>query len=264
MVKTNIQSPGANRQALTLPTDVASGEYTYYFGDIESSSRHYLSDLYGTDFFDIENTPNERMLWQGHKGRSAAVVDLNSSIGPIITADLMQTRDEAHWDQNDTQNDVRILDSSLRYEWYGLLSGIQRKQQIEWAGDWLPFGSPSDLDQDLTDALEDLDKAIEEALEEELPIPSQKLLDDSGHLLRRLYEVWPRRFEVYPMPDGEIAIDARNGRGSAILLLCEPAGGVLCLRHIEGVSDRQRYASIDELPDTFLRNSLTSLFQEPD
>ena len=60
-------------------------------------------------------------------------------------------------------------------------------------------------------------------------------------LLKKLYEVWPHRFEVYPNPDGEIAIDARNDRGSAVLVLCEPGGEVLCLVHTHGEQQSNRY-----------------------
>ena len=81
-----------------------------------------------------------------------------------------------------------------------------------------------ELPRDLADALADLGVAEEEAKEDGFPIPSRELLLTSEELLRRLYKVWPRRFEVYPSPDGEIAIDARNDRGLRSWSCANPEG----------------------------------------
>ena len=116
--------------------------------------------------------------------------------------------------------------------------------------------------RDLEGALADLADAQEEAEEEGFPIPSQELIDASARLLSKLYQIWPHRFEVYPMPDGEIAIDAPNRRGSSVLVLCEPSGGILCMVNNKGKHRRKRYPTADDLPDTFLKEALASLFRE--
>ena len=116
-----------------------------------------------------------------------------------------------------------------------------------------------ELPRDLADALADLADASEEAREDGLPIPEQQLLDASEQILRKLYDIWPHRFEVYPSPDGEIAIDARNDRGAAVLVLCEPGGEVLCLVHTHGEQQSNRYPSTEDLPDDFLSGALASL-----
>ena len=116
---------------------------------------------------------------------------------------------------------------------------------------------------DLADALADLAEAGEEAREDGFPVPDQELLDRSEKLLRKLYAVWPHRFEVYPNPDGEIAIDARNDRGWAVLILCEPAGEVLCLEHVNGEQRSHRHPSVDNLPDESLTKALSSLEHAP-
>ena len=118
-----------------------------------------------------------------------------------------------------------------------------------------------ELPRDLADALADLADASEEAREDGFPIPDQQLLDASEQLLRKLYDIWPHRFEVYPDQDGAIAIDARNDRGSAVLVLCEPGGEVLCLVHTHGEQQSNRYPSINALPDDFLTEALRSLFR---
>ena len=64
------------------------------------------------------------------------------------------------------------------------------------------------------------------------------------------------------MPDGEIAIDAPNRRGSSVLILCEPTGEVLCMVNNEGKHQRKRYTSPDDVLDVFLSEALASLFKE--
>ena len=54
----------------------------------------------------------------------------------------------------------------------------------------------------LEDALADLKASPDEAKEEHLPVPSDKALQSADHVLRAIYRIWPRRFEVYPMPNG--------------------------------------------------------------
>lgn len=120
----------------------------------------------------------------------------------------------------------------------------------------------SETPSDLADALADLGLAGEEANEDGFPIPTRELLVTSEGLLRKLYQVWPHRFEVYPSPDGEIVIDAPNRRDSSVLLFCEPGGEVLCLTHIKGEQLSKRYPSHDQLPDEFLTKALDSLLQE--
>lgn len=113
----------------------------------------------------------------------------------------------------------------------------------------------------LTDALNDLHAAMDEADEEGFPIPSEIALKNAEHLLREMYLISPRRFEVYPTPDGEIAIDASGGHGRSALLLCDSEGGALCLINLNGNHRRARYSTINTLPDAFVHDALTNLYQ---
>ena len=113
----------------------------------------------------------------------------------------------------------------------------------------------------LTDALHDLHAAMDEAREEGFPVPSEMALENAEHLLREMYLISPRRFEVYPTPDGEIAIDASGGHGRSILLLCDSKGGTLCLVNLNGTHRRARYSTTNTLPDGFVRDALTDLYQ---
>ena len=114
---------------------------------------------------------------------------------------------------------------------------------------------------DLRDAMRDLDEAQEEAREEEFPAPSEAALRNARRLLRAMYDIFPRRFEVYPTPDGEIAIYAPGDPGRSVLLLCDSDGGALCMTNSNGAHRRARYSDTDRLPDGFVREALDELKQ---
>lgn len=101
-------------------------------------------------------------------------------------------------------------------------------------------------------ALSDLKEAATEAEEEGYPIPSEIAFQNAERLLRAVYRILPRRYEVYPTQDAEIAIDAPNGRRGSVIILCDSDGGALCLVNVDG-EYRQRYyrtvdaAALDEL-----------------
>ncbi len=115
------------------------------------------------------------------------------------------------------------------------------------------------LDKKLSDALSDLREAVAEAFDEGFPTPSETALNNADRLLRAMYKISPRRFEVYPTPDGEVAIDAPNGRGSSVILLCESEGGAFCLANLKSGHRRSRYSSAEILPDGFLHEALADL-----
>ena len=114
-------------------------------------------------------------------------------------------------------------------------------------------------DVELTEALYDLQNASDEAREEGFPVPTNTALQNSEILLKEMYWISPRRFEVYPTPDGEIAIDAPGGHGRSVLLLCGSEGGALCLVNMSGEHRRARYSTTETLPDGFVREALTEL-----
>ncbi len=111
----------------------------------------------------------------------------------------------------------------------------------------------------LNDALRDLHNARDEAREEGFPQPSDQALQNAKRLLIEMYAISPRRFEVYPTPDSEIAIDAPDGQGRSVILLCDSEGGALCLVNMNGNHRRARYATTETLPDGFMREALADL-----
>lgn len=111
----------------------------------------------------------------------------------------------------------------------------------------------------LNDALRDLREARDEARDEELPQPSDTALGNAERLLREMYGISSRRFEVYPTPDGEIAIDAPDGQGRSVILLCDSEGGALCLVNLNGHHRRARYSTTETLPYGFVHEALAEL-----
>lgn len=119
-----------------------------------------------------------------------------------------------------------------------------------------------DMNSDLRAALRDLDAAEGEALEEGFPIPSRMARENARRLLQAMHRISGRRLEVYPTPDGEVAIDAPGGQGRSVLLLCDSEGGALCLVNMNGKHRRARYADSNGLPDGFVREALAELKQQ--
>ena len=110
----------------------------------------------------------------------------------------------------------------------------------------------------LADALADLRDAREEADEEEFSAPSDLVLENAERLLRAMHEILPCHYEVYPMPDGEIAIDAPTSPRTAVIAMCEPDGNALYFVHTEQDKCYRRFP-IAELPNDFLRQGLLKL-----
>lgn len=112
---------------------------------------------------------------------------------------------------------------------------------------------------DLCDALHDLREARTEAREEGFPVPSRSVVENGRRLLHCMYGALARRFEVYPTPDGEIAIDVPCGSDRSILLLCDSDGGALYFVHIDGVQICAQYSDASSIPDEFLPVALSAM-----
>ena len=114
-------------------------------------------------------------------------------------------------------------------------------------------------DTRLEESLQDLHEARDEAREEGFLEPSDMAIATAERLLKAMYEIYPQRFEVYPTPDAEIAIDVPGRYGESVLLLCESSGGALCMVDVNGEHRRARYESTRTLPDGFVTEALREL-----
>lgn len=166
-----------------------------------------------------------------------------------------------------TSPDVQILESVSGVDMWRPWQLLQPAYSslVLWSERVQPFVTSAEpaLAADLGAALCDLDGAAEEAEEEGFPQPSELALKNARRLLRDLYRLRPSRLEVYPTPDGEIALVAPAGRGRSVLVLCDSDGGVLCSVNLNGLHRRARYSTATMLPDGFVREALNDL-DEPD
>lgn len=115
------------------------------------------------------------------------------------------------------------------------------------------------LRRDLEEALKDLRETSSEAADEGYPQPTQLALAGAERVLRRMHALRRSRLEVYPTPDGEVAVVAPGGPRRSVMVLCESNGGALCMVNMDGKHRRARYSTADILPDGFLRDALNEL-----
>ena len=119
------------------------------------------------------------------------------------------------------------------------------------------------MPEDLKEALQELDEVAADAEEDGLAVPSKMAFANAERLLRAMYRNFPRRFVVYPVSGGRIAIDARGLNNRAAVVTCDSDGGALCMVTIDGEYRRARYSTTRELPDGFIREALTALNTKP-
>ncbi len=113
---------------------------------------------------------------------------------------------------------------------------------------------------DLADALRKLGRVRAWAAhEEEYVEPSDDTLENAGRLLRKMFGAVPRRYFVYPMSDGEVAIDAPSKNGDSVIVYCNPDGSVWCSVDRGAGGEFQEWDSAEGLPDAFLCDVLAEM-----
>ena len=115
------------------------------------------------------------------------------------------------------------------------------------------------LHADLHDALRELGEVEAEASENGLPIPSDAVHRNARLLIPRLHRLYRGRLAVYPLLDGEIAIEATIPSRHSVIVNCEADGSILCLVNIHGRSRRAKYQGASQLPDGFIQDALIEL-----
>ena len=135
-----------------------------------------------------------------------------------------------------------------------------REQSFPPPSDTIDFTAlAGELYPNLRDALHDLNEVKKEAREDEFLVPLEVAVGNARRLLYAMYWILPWRFEVYPTPDGEVAIDIPGGPGRSVLLLCGSNGDALCSVNMNGAHRLARYSSARELPDGFVHDALDEL-----
>ena len=128
-----------------------------------------------------------------------------------------------------------------------------------WLKVYEAFEERSSTNTILRDALGDLEDVTVEAQEDQLPVPSATAFANARRILRQMYRIFPHRYEIYPMPDGEIAIDGACSGGYSVVLLCDSDGAASCLVNMNGARRRASYSDAGLLPDEFVRKALQEL-----
>lgn len=111
----------------------------------------------------------------------------------------------------------------------------------------------------LAEAVEDLEDLAAHAEEIEVETPSQTTIETARRLLEAMCHTSSRRFSVYPMDDGKVAIDARGRNQSIVMVICRADGSVLCLVNTDGNGREALYQTAQQLPDDFIRQALAEL-----
>ena len=113
------------------------------------------------------------------------------------------------------------------------------------------------LASDFTEALLDLYDVKRTAEENGSVVPEMVLVHSAEDVLRAMYAADPRPFTIYPMPDGDIAIDAHSPQGTKLVVMCEPNGGARCLFYHNDKFTRKEYSNLGIIPDNFIREALS-------
>jgi hypothetical protein len=114
----------------------------------------------------------------------------------------------------------------------------------------------TDIEEQLSDALADLTEIVEESEEKGFLAPTESARQLAEQLLISMFAISPRRFEVYPMPKGEIAIDGHDGYGRRIVVFCESGGGLRCLTNDNGKRDSYSGSNPQGTVGPFIREAL--------
>ena len=116
------------------------------------------------------------------------------------------------------------------------------------------------VDPDLIDSLRELEQLTERAEEEDWVIPTPETLASAESLLRRLFQVQPHPYWIYPTPDGEIVIDGGE-RGSRVIVTLPPEGGVIYAYKSSpnGETRAVECADPNDLPDPHMSMVLTRM-----
>ena len=119
-------------------------------------------------------------------------------------------------------------------------------------------GRPTKLDA----ILDDLSDVRSESQEEGYPLPTQLAIRNAKHLVNVLYDIAPLRYEVYPTVCGEIAIDTPIGTSSSAIIICASDGSVMYIASSAEGEFSNECLSVEEIPDSRLRQVLMLLASE--
>ena len=120
------------------------------------------------------------------------------------------------------------------------------------------FGAAEAIPEMLQDALDALADVRSVAREEDCDEPSDLAIGNAEVLIRKMFELSERTFDIYPMGGGEIAIDVGNRR-RRIGVFCYPDGKVQYVAILDNVREDIRKDDVQGIPIALLRRALNQL-----
>ena len=113
---------------------------------------------------------------------------------------------------------------------------------------------------DLIEAMIDLHSVKRMAEDDDDIVPSNDTINRAKRVLERLYRRFPRPYSVYPMMDGDIAVEAHTKPGTDVTVICDSDGSYRCLAYIDDEFSRIRFDELDEMLspaviDVFIRTN---------
>ena len=108
----------------------------------------------------------------------------------------------------------------------------------------------------LRDALLELHDLRRNAREEGEIEPDIETVARADRVLRELFRLSPRKYYVYAMPSGDIAIDAHSPQGTRVVVICDLDGSARCLHYFDETIERRDYDDTRDLPDNFVVEAL--------
>ena len=111
---------------------------------------------------------------------------------------------------------------------------------------------------DLEAALDELESIVEVAKADDCLEPTPLAIENAGLLVKTLYDISPRRYDIYPMSEGEIVIDGGN-RGRRIGVFCYPDGRVLYVGWVDEIRQKVSEHGVAHVPHEFLKKVLSQL-----
>lgn len=107
-------------------------------------------------------------------------------------------------------------------------------------------------------ALNDLTEIESEARDAGYETPSSLAISGARYVVQAMHRIRSLRFHIYPMPDGEVAIDGGE-RGTRIGVFCYPDGEVQYVGWINGECVEEQSSEARHIPSDFLRRALSEL-----
>ena len=115
-----------------------------------------------------------------------------------------------------------------------------------------------DIPEMLRDALDALSGVKFVAWEEDCDEPSDLAINNAEVVLRKMFDLSPRTYDIYPMGSGEIVIDAGN-RGHRIGVFCYPDGRMQYVTLLDNERQDIRRDGVQNIPIDLLNRALNKL-----